>query len=72
MIKKPTLKPKRGFTEVEANGKRMYRNIKTGQIVEPGSEIAKTEQLNENKPPNGAVTWDELAEAYEKGVNSIE
>ena len=72
MIMRPTLKPKSGFVEVETNGKRMYRNIKTGQIIEPGGEIAKTEQSNENKPPNDAVTWDELAEAYEKGVNSIE
>lgn len=35
MITKPMLKPIRGYVEVEFNGKRMYRNVKTGEIVEP-------------------------------------
>lgn len=39
MITKPKLKPMRGYVEVEHNGKRMYRNIKTGEIVEPGATI---------------------------------
>lgn len=37
MITNPKLKPMRGFVEIEFNGKRMYRNIKTGEIVEPGA-----------------------------------
>lgn len=37
MITKPMLKPKRGYVEIEHNGKRMYRNVKTGQIVEPAA-----------------------------------
>lgn len=37
MITKPTLKPMRGYVEVEHGGKRMYRNVKTGEIVEPGA-----------------------------------
>lgn len=36
MITNPKLKPIRGFVEIEFNGKRMYRNVKTGEIVEPG------------------------------------
>ena len=37
MITKPKLKPMRGYVEVEHNGKRMYRNVKTGEIVEPAA-----------------------------------
>jgi cytoskeletal protein CcmA (bactofilin family) len=37
MITNPKLKPIRGFVEIEFNGKRMYRNVKTGEIVEPGA-----------------------------------
>ena len=37
MITKPMLKPMRGYVEVEVNGRRMYRNVKTGEIVEPGA-----------------------------------
>lgn len=39
MITKPMLKPMRGYVEVEVNGRRMYRNVKTGEIVEPGATI---------------------------------
>lgn len=39
MITKPKLKPMRGYVEVEVNGRRMYRNVKTGEIVEPGATI---------------------------------
>ena len=35
MITKPMLKPMRGYVEVEVNGRRVYRNVKTGEIVEP-------------------------------------
>ena len=37
MITKPMLKPMRGYVEVEVNGRRVYRNVKTGEIVEPGA-----------------------------------
>jgi hypothetical protein len=39
MITKPMLKPMRGYVEVEVNGRRMYRNVKTGEIVEPSATI---------------------------------
>lgn len=39
MITKPKLKPMRGYVEVERGGKRMYRNIKTGEIVEPAAAV---------------------------------
>ena len=41
MITNPKLKPMRGFVEIEFNGKRMYRNIKTGEIVEPGATFTE-------------------------------
>jgi hypothetical protein len=31
------LKPVRGCVEVEVNGRRMYRNVKTGEIVGPSA-----------------------------------
>lgn len=37
MITKPKLKPIRGFVEVERDGRRVYKNVKTGQIVEPAA-----------------------------------
>ena len=33
-ITKPTLHPKVGYVEVEVNGKRTYRNIQTGVLIE--------------------------------------
>lgn len=40
MITKPKLKPMRGYVEVEVGGKRMYRNVKTGEIVSPAAVTA--------------------------------
>lgn len=61
MITNPKLKPMRGFVEIEFNGKRMYRNVKTGEIVEPGAVF----------PVNDPTVWDELDEAYQEGVDSV-
>lgn len=44
MITKPTLKPMRGYVEVERGGKRMYRNVKTGEIVAPRAAIPAPEK----------------------------
>jgi hypothetical protein len=41
MITKPKLKPMRGFVEVERDGRRVYKNAKTGEIVEPGATITE-------------------------------
>lgn len=40
-ISKPTLPPKAGYVEVEVDGKRTYRNVQTGVLIE--SEPADTE-----------------------------
>ena len=34
MITKPTLPPRKGYVEVEVNGKRTYRNAETGVLIE--------------------------------------
>lgn len=67
MITKPTLKPMRGFVEVEVNGRRMYKNVKTGALVSTAAEAAP-EKENDSE----SVTWDALAAAYKEGVNSLE
>ena len=35
LINKPLLPPKAGFVEVDMNGKRMYKNVQTGKILDP-------------------------------------
>jgi len=52
-ITKPTLPPKKGYVEVEANGKRTYKNVETGVLIEnevrrPTAEerIAELEAIN--------------------------
>lgn len=49
MITNPKLKPMRGFVEVEFNGKRMYRNVKTGEIVEPSAARPAVDDASDNK-----------------------
>lgn len=34
MITKPMLPPKKGYVEVEVDGKRTYRNVETGVLIE--------------------------------------
>lgn len=34
MISKPTLPPRRGYIEVEVDGRRTYRNIETGELID--------------------------------------
>nr|DAU71618.1 MAG TPA: hypothetical protein [Caudoviricetes sp.] len=34
MISEPQLPPKTGYVEVEANGHRTYRNVKTGILID--------------------------------------
>ena len=39
-ITRPTLPPKAGYVEVEVDGKRTYRNVATGVLIE--DEVADT------------------------------
>lgn len=56
-ITRPTLPPKEGYVEVEVDGVRTYRNVKTGVLI--GDEI----------PP--VTAWDEMATAITEGVNEV-
>lgn len=39
LIKKPILKPMHGMVEIEHNGNRVYKNVKTGAIIRPGEVL---------------------------------
>lgn len=43
VITKPMLPPKRGYVEVEINGKRTYRNVETGILIEDEVPTPTTE-----------------------------
>ena len=58
MINKPMLPPKKGYVEVEIDGKRVYKNVETGEIY--GHETPKVDAEY--------VTYDDLAKAYNEGV----
>ena len=52
-ITRPKLPPKKGYVEVEVNGKRTYKNVETGELIEnevrkPTAEerIAELEAVN--------------------------
>ena len=71
-IFKPMLPAKKGYVEVEINGKRTYRNIETGELTEdeeiPKDLSAEVEQLKaENESLKQSITDLELAlvELYE-------
>lgn len=57
MIKKPKLKPRPGMVEIEHRGRRMYRDVKTGEIKEMIGEAvvkaAETEQTEDEDERNG-------------------
>lgn len=65
MITELTLPPKAGYVEVIIDGEHVYKNAKTGVLLR--DEVA--EQPTET--PEEYVTYDELASAYQEGVNSI-
>lgn len=45
VISKPTLPPKRGYVEVEVDGKRTYRNVQTGVLIEDEVAEVTTEEI---------------------------
>ena len=62
VITNPELPPKRGYVEVEVDGRRTYRNIETGLLIEEEPEI--------QPEPTEPSVWDELDAAYQEGVNA--
>ena len=63
MIQSPTLPPKNGYVEVEVDGKRTYRNVETGVLID--DEAPATE------PEAGEGVWAEMAAAITEGVNEV-
>lgn len=65
VITKPQLPPKKGYVEVEVDGRRTYRNAETGVLIE--DEVPE--------PPDSDV-WEALDAAYQQGytegVNAVE
>lgn len=58
MINKPMLPPKKGYVEVEVDGKRTYKNVDTGLLIDEEESVEY-------------ATYNELAEAIREGVNSV-
>lgn len=65
MIHNPTLPPKLGYVEVETDGVRKYRNVKTGVLLENENTTVPAPSPDANES-----VWDELDAAYKEGVNS--
>jgi len=59
-ITHPELPPKKGYVEVEVAGKRTYRNVATGVLIENEVELPQEQET---------TVWDELDAAYQEGVN---
>lgn len=47
-ISKPMLPPKRGYIEVEIDGRRTYRNVETGVLIENETTARQTEPTTED------------------------
>lgn len=63
MIVSPTLPPLPGYVEVEVNGTRTYRNVKTGLLI--------TEELPPVEESQTEEVWTQMAEAIKEGVNEV-
>lgn len=65
---RPTLPPRRGYTEITLNGTRVYLNSKTGAV----SRAITGEASSHPSANTESDVWDELAEAYREGVNAVD
>ena len=61
-ITNPTLPPKAGYVEVEVDGKRTYRSVETGALID--EEEAGT-------PEETGDVWADMAAAITEGVNEV-
>lgn len=61
-ITKPSLPPKAGYVEVEIDGRRTYRNVATGVLIE---DEARSSGMT------GTITDEEAAAAIREGVDSV-
>ena len=74
-INKPKLPPKKGYVEVEVNGKRTYKNVETGELIE--NEVRKPtaeERIAELEATNAALedAMCEMDAANEERMAAIE
>lgn len=68
MITRPKLPPRKGYVEVEVNGERTYRNVKTGLLIEEEALIPPTPTEAERL----ATVEQQLAEADEVAIQLYE
>ena len=64
-ITRPTLPPKAGYVEVEVNGKRTYRNVATGVLIEDEVPTPTTEERITALEAENALLKEQLAETDE-------
>lgn len=62
MITNPMLPPKKGYVEVEANGKRTYRNADTGVLIDEEVMIPSQMDVIEAQVTYTAMMTDTLLE----------
>lgn len=46
IITRPTLPPKKGYVEVEVNGVRTYKNVKTNVLIENEAFVRKENEIS--------------------------
>lgn len=64
MITNPTLPPMPGYVEVEIDGNRTYKNVKTGEII--GHETFVNEE-----DVGADMAYADIANAIKEGVDSV-
>ena len=63
VITKPMLPPKKGYVEVEVDGKRTYKNVETGVLIENETTVEPTQlDLIEAQVTYTAMMTDTLLE----------
>ena len=65
MINIPQLPSIPGYVEVEVDGVRQYKNVRTGELKCYEGALLNPESPPEETQPN---VWDEMATAYKEGV----
>lgn len=64
-ITRPTLPPKSGYVEVEVDGKRTYRNVATGVLIEDETPTTTTEERLAALEAENALLKEQLADTDE-------
>ena len=64
-ITRPTLPPKAGYVEVEVNGKRTYRNVSTGILIEDETPAPTLEERLAALEAENALLKKQIADTTE-------